>query len=503
MTSILDQPDTAAAPRARDITGTVWRHRWLVALAVLAAVAVGAALTFTAKERYTATAKLLFRDPGLSRTLFGSGLFEGSVDPARNASTNVEIVKSEAVSGRVQRAVGKVTAQLPEDVSVKGTSNADVVSIAATADKPKDAVNVANAYASEYIAFQRDTDRATVSDARETVQEALADATPEERPGLLESARQLRVLETLQTGNAEVIARATPPTSPSTPQPKRNLVIAIFAGLLLGIALALLRERMDRRLNTADEIERALGYQVLAQIPSSRRVGVVDEPFRMLRESLRYLDVTRPHRCIVVTSADAEEGKTSVATNLARMLAAGGERVMLIEADLRRPAASAQLGRSPRNPGLSGVLSGQYTLDEVVQPVGGGGRLQLVSSGPLPPNPADLLHSPLLDEMLQRALDFADHVILDTTPLLPVSDAHVLLTAPSVDGVLVVARARRTRRGRARALARVLERSRQEVLGVAVTDVRVDRAHTGYYAAAPEDLAADGDHIAGSRLVRS
>lgn len=501
MTSTFDQPDTA--PRARDITGTVWRHRWIVAVTVLACLAIGAALTLTAKERYTATAKLLFRDPGLSRTLFGSGLFEGSVDPARNASTNVEIVRSEAVSRRVKRAVGRTTARLPDDVEVKGTSNADVVSIAAAADKPKDAAVVANAYASEYIAFQRETDRATVSDALETVQQALADATAEERPGLLESARQLRVLETLQTGNAEVIARATPPTAPSTPQPKRNMIIALFAGLLLGVALALLRERMDRRLNSAEEIERALGYQVLAQIPRSRRVGVLDEPFRMLRESLRYLDVTRPHRCIVVTSADAEEGKTTVATNLARMLAAGGERVLLIEADLRRPGASAQLGRSARTAGLSDVLTGQLTLDEVVQPVASSGRLQLVSSGPLPPNPADLLHSPLFEEMLQRALDFADHVILDTTPLLPVSDAHVLLTSPSVDGVLVVARARRIRRGRARTLARMLERSRQEVLGVVANDVRSDRSQGGYYAADPGELAESGSATAGSRLVRS
>src|SRR5829696_2305425 len=342
----------AAAPPgsgARGITATAWRFRRLVAACVVVCTLLAAALTVTAKDRYTATAKLLFRDPGLSRTLFGSGLFEGSVDPARNASTNVEIVKSEAVSRRVERALGRTTARLPGDVEVEGTNNADVVSIAATAD----------------------TDRATVRDARETVERSLAEASAEERAGLIESARQLRILETLQTGNAEIIARAPAPASPSQPQPRRNLLIGLVAGLLLGVGLALLRERADRRLRSSQEIEEAIGRPVLARIPSDPRPADVytepsafDEPYRQLRESLRYLDAARPHRCLVVTSADPGEGTTTVATNLARALVADGERVLLIDAGLARRDGTDGMPAT----GFAEVLSGRVTLDEAMVP---------------------------------------------------------------------------------------------------------------------------------------
>src|SRR5829696_2743507 len=364
----------AAAPPgsgARGITATAWRFRRLVAACVLACILLAALLTLAATDRYTATAKLLFRDPGLSRTLFGSGLFEGSVDPARNASTNVEIVKSEAVSRRVERALGRTTARLPGDVEVEGTNNADVVSIAATADTARDAAAVANAYAREYIAFQRDTDRATVRDARETVERSLDEASAEERAGLIESARQLRILETLQTGNAEIIARASAPGSPSQPQPRRNLLIGLLAGLLLGVGLALLRERADRRLRSSQEIEEAIGRPVLARIPSDPRPADVytepsafDEPYRQLRESLRYLDAARPHRCLVVTSADPGEGTTTVATNLARALVADGERVLLIDAGLARRDGTDGMPAT----GFAEVLSGRVTLDEAMVP---------------------------------------------------------------------------------------------------------------------------------------
>ena len=175
-------------------------------------------------------------------------------------------------------------------------------------------------------------------------------ASPAEQAKLAESLRQLGVLRSLQTGNAEVIAEAQPDATPVSPKPKRSALLGFVVGLLLGCALALAIDFLDRRLKTLEDFERACpDYSVIASIPhtppqataAQQLAGPTGESYRMLRESLRFLDPSGLARCFVVTSADESEGKSTVAVNLASSLAAIGRRVV--------PWRPTCAGRRPRS----------------------------------------------------------------------------------------------------------------------------------------------------------
>jgi polysaccharide biosynthesis transport protein len=477
-----------------DLLRILWERKLLVLGVVVACVGASIAVSLTSEKEYTAESSLLLRDPGFARTLFGSDLFEGGVDPERVTSTKIAVIESPAVSERVESVVSR---RFPgTDVSgaaeVTPNENSDVVTIAATADGPAKAAAIANGYAAEYVAYQRELDRQKVQDAQQLVQQNLDALPPDstsERAGLEDSLKQLKVLEALQTGNADIVARAEPPDEPSAPQPLRNAVLAGLLGLVLGTGVALLADFLDRRLKSNEDFERAFGTSVLVTIPRGAvpelsdgdLAGVKGEPYRMLREGLRFLDIAGEHRCLLVTSADAGEGKTTVAVNLARALIAGGERVILIDADLRRPAAGRQLGLDEAPVGLSTALLSSQPVSEVLIDITPGGELRLLPTGPTPPNPADLLRTRRMQELLDETRELADVVIVDAAPLLPVSDTRALLDLPNVDGVLMVARAFSTRRDRASAARRVLEQSERPVLGLVLTGGREASGDYRYY----------------------
>jgi polysaccharide biosynthesis transport protein len=477
-----------------DFLRVLWERKLLVVAVVVACVGASVAVSLTSEKEYTAESSLLLRDPGFARTLFGSDLFEGGVDPERVTSTKIAVIESPAVTQRVENVVSRrfPGTDVAGAVEVEPNENSDVVTITATTDDPEKAAAIANAYANQYIAYQRELDRAKVQAAQELVRRNL-DALPEEstseRAGLQDSLEQLTVLEALQTGNADVVARATPPDEASSPKPVRDAILAGLLGLLLGIGAALLADFLDRRLKTSEDFERTFGWPVLVTIPRGAvpelsdgdLAGVKGEPYRMLREGLRFLDITVEHRCLLVTSADAGEGKTTVAVNLARALIAGGERVILIDADLRRPAAGRQLGLDEAPYGLSTSLVSVQPISDVLVDVEARGSLRLLPTGPTPPNPADLLRTRRMYDLLDEARRMADVVIVDAAPLLPVSDTRALLDLPNVDGVLMVARAFSTRRDRATAARRVLEQSERPVLGLVLTGSRDAAGDYRYY----------------------
>jgi succinoglycan biosynthesis transport protein ExoP len=471
---------------------------------ILCAVLVpGAAYAISAskQKQYSAAASLLFRDPAFDQKIFGSTALPPSTDPAREAATNVRLVSLEAVAARTSRRLrGRLSgSQISSKIRVSPEGLSDVVSVTATDPNPRFAASLANGFAAEYIGFRRAADRSKIREAQDLIRRQLGSLPPAQQAtdGKARSLlQQLDVLGSLQTGNAELVQRATPPLSPSSPKTTENTLVGGVLGLLLGVGSVLLLERLDRRVRDPKELESLFDRPVLGAVGESRAlarekgsVGRLEvgerEAFRMLRANLRYFNVDHQVGSVLVTSAAPGDGKTTVAWNLAATAAEGGGHVLLIEADLRHPSIAEGLGHRGAA-GLSTVLAAQADVDDVVQEIPlqdqGNGRglrtLQVLLAGPLPPNPSDLLESDRMREVIANAEREYDLVVIDTPPTSVVSDAVPLVK--QVGGVIVVGRIGKTTRDAATHLRNQLRNLGAPVLGVVVNTVRSDSESYGY-----------------------
>ncbi len=486
--------DLAAILRA------IRRRAWLVLVCALLSVAAAAAVSLSQEKEFTATAALLFRDPGLDQKLFGSTYLPPSSDPAREAATNVKLVSLEVVADRTARRLknGLDGTRVAALVDVAAQGNSDVVSVNARGRTPQAAATLANAFTSQYIAFRRDADRAKISEAQRLVESRLPLANDRsDRERLLSQAQQLRVLASLQTGNAELVQPAKPPGAPSSPKTLRNSVLGFILGLLIGVMLAVGLERLDRRLRTTDDIQEVVDLPLLGSVPLSAELGgsqalrspLLAEAFRMLRARLRYFNVDRKMSSIMVTSALPREGKSTVAWNLAAAAASMGEReVILVELDLHRPTIATRYGL-PSSPGLSELLSHDIDVATATQQVhisapgeeSAGSAFNVIVAGRRPPNPAALLDSTRMLELLATLAERYDLVVFDTPPASVVSDAIPLMER--VEGVIVVTRLGESTRDSLRAFAHTLTQVHARVLGVVANgDVTDAKAYDyGYY----------------------
>jgi capsular exopolysaccharide synthesis family protein len=330
---------------------------------------------------------------------------------------------------------------------------------------------------------------------------------------LRRQADQLRVLASLQTGNAELVQEAAPPASPSSPRTVRNVVLGVVVGLLMGLGLAFLLERFDRRLRDPEEIEATFGRPILGTVPESRTLGeagpspsgvpgwVESESFNMIRANLRYFNVGRPARSILVTSAAPGEGKTTITWNLAAAAASTGDRVLVIEADLRHPSALDPDALEPK-PGLGAVLAGNADLGDVLiqlpVPTRAGGELvrhmDVVPAGAVPPNPIDLLESETMERLIREAEARYELVIIDSAPTAVVSDAIPLVK--TVSGVIVVTRLGKSTRPATQQLRRQLENLDAPTLGVVVNSMKSQATGYGYgYGSTPNAAASSTPRV--------
>jgi tyrosine-protein kinase len=308
-----------------------------------------------------------------------------------------------------------------------------------------------------------------------------------------------------------------------SPKPVRNIAIAGVLGFILGLLAAFLRDHFDRGLRNREMVEQEFGVPVIGQIPFAklrkrdRRVvfwqgfGEVAESFRALRANLQYLGVKRPLRTILITSASPQQGKTTVAANLALAIARSGANVIVLEGDLRRPRLDDAFDASPHGPGLTSVLVGEMDVDEAIVDVAmpstltaegsthgeREGRLSFLPSGPQPPNPSELLSSVPMTKLLDRLALGYDYVLIDSPPVLIVADALEL--ARLVDGVVLVVRRNHATKDDARELRALVERLGINLLGVVFTDVAPAGLYYGGYRDRP---GATGGETRGDALER-
>jgi capsular exopolysaccharide synthesis family protein len=345
---------------------------------------------------------------------------------------------------------------------------------------------------------------ATVTDSSKVRSKLIADVLATEFTQMVESLETPAAVASqtpTRTGDStirvdptikvQVVAGPRLDSKPVSPQPVRDLGLASLLGLLVGVGLAVLREVTDNSVKSGEALAELAGAPVLATILydpraskkpliSGRRTGSARaEALRKLRTNLQFVDVDRPVRVIVVTSAVPSEGKSSVAVNLAIVFADAGQRVLVIDADLRRPKVAEYLGIEGAV-GLTNLLAGQTEADDVIQRWGP--RLWALPSGFLPPNPSELLASQHMADLLKAFRERFDIVIIDSPPLLAVTDAAIL--AVGADGALLVARATKTSGSQVTGAVRALEAVNARLLGCAfnmVAGMKSENYYSSYY----------------------
>lgn len=309
---------------------------------------------------------------------------------------------------------------------------------------------------------------------------------------------------TAAPANVAVAEYATQPEHPSRPRPKLYLLIGALLAALAGVGMALLRQRLDQRLDIGETDTTVLGLSILARIPHHRPkpAGGTDEAFRLLLANLAFVNQGERPRALAVVSSSEQEGKSTTVISLARAAAETGLETLAVDADLRRPSLLKKLGLSPppSAPGLSSFLArSALSLTEAALELPDTPNLRVVPAGPLPPNPAALLASGMLAEFDERARRTFQLVVYDTPPLSIAADAS--LVASQADGVILVIDARKTRRKAAHQAVEQLRRARVNLLGAVINRV-ADRDDAAYYYA-PDESEREPDHAPRRELESS
>lgn len=490
----------------------VLRRRWrLVALCVVIAVGLGLAWSFSQTKMYSGTASLLLEPQ--QTTTDNAGVV---MDP-EEVATQADVVASVQVAELVANDLGLQVdnpQDLLDDITVSVVEDKRVVEVSALESSPQLAADVANSFAEQYIVYREDQTTAgaeaqtqrytdqiqTLEDRISQVRQEARSATGNDRQdlraeesGLLSQkaalTSQLELLQTSQTTplpGGEVLLRAEAPSSPAEPQPIRAGLLAAVIGLIVGVGLAYARDRLDDAVRDEERLRIALGGRpILGSIPNSDdeaagRVATLmapqsplSEAYRALNTNVRFLlAAEREHLAgrgdvLMVTSAGPGEGKTSVATNLAVAASRVGLRVIVVDADLRRPAVADRFGLDVPI-GLSDLLAAGGPAEPHLHEVGLD-DLRVLAAGSIPPNPAELLASPLMTGILDDLAQHADLVVVDTAPVLRVADSLELID--QINLLLLVARRKISRLHQVSAAVDRIRQVGGSVSGAAFNDV--------------------------------
>ena len=311
---------------------------------------------------------------------------------------------------------------------------------------------------------------------------------------LLQSFENIRLAEAQSTSNIVVVEPAVLPTAPIRPRTLQNTLLGGLIGLMLAVGVVFLIEYLDDRVRSPEQIDKTLKLPVVgliakmsngASISDKSHVIAVREPrspvveaFRSLRTNIQFAGVDQPMRTLLVTSAGPSEGKSTIASNLAVVMAQAGLKVALVDCDLRRPSQHKQF-EIPNRSGLTDVLLRDPSQWQDIAVPSGIANLSLISSGALPPNPSELLGSKRMHQLLEHLQQAYEVIILDAPPLLPVTDALVL--ASMVDGVVLVIDYGTTRIGEAVQGKSQLNQSGAHLVGVVMNKIPTGRRGYAYY----------------------
>jgi tyrosine-protein kinase len=499
--------ETRHASTLRDYFNVVYRRKWIILQAIILVPAIAVYLSLRQEKLYQAEAQVLLTQQNLANLLTGVSSSDVFQSVERVTQTQADIARVPRIADRAVRASGVRTRTGPMllgESSVTADPSANILFFTVTETSRSLAARLATAYARAYTEYKHELDTAALKKARQDLEARMADirsrggGSSSLYSSLASKDELLKTMEALQTSNASVIQPATSGWKVA-PTPRRNGMLGLALGIILGLGLAFLREALDTRVRSSDEISERLGLPLLARLSAPPRrlkrtnklVTLADpnsaeaESFRMLRTNLEFVRLGKKAKVILITSAIEAEGKSTTAANLAVALARSGKRVTLVDLDLRRPFLH-QFFPPRAQPGLTHVALGYASIEEALIKVpvmdqsprrspyenGNGsarveGLLEVMTSGPMPPNFDDFVGAKPVAHILKTLSKRADVVLVDATPLLIVGDAMSL--ASVVDAMLIVTRINVVRRPMLKELRRVLDTLPGEKLGFVLT----------------------------------
>ena len=529
------------------------RGLWIVLCCVLAAAAAFVYSKHQTKK-YTATASLIFKSNQLTQQIAG---LPTSLPALAAQNSNVKLVQVGDMAEKTASQLGKgLTEQkvsrslsIAQQGETSAAGEAGIVDVSASVTSPILAAGIANTYAEQFVAEQQASNHHFYTSALATVSKQLAALHPKQRLGtagvaLQDRAQELKFLAEQQYGGVQLAQRAPVPTSASSPSTSKDTLIGGALGLLLGIGLVLVLERLDPRIREPGELETLYGSPLLGVVPESKSLSRSIQPapdtrlalppaeaetFNLILAHMDSFNRERELRTVLVTSAAPSDGTTTVSLHLAEAAAAGGARTLLLELDFRRPMLARQLGIHSEL-GLGDVLSDAVAIGDATQTINLPVPLGIQTTGPtldvlvsgatqspdgapitnvapeeaqsddplqrlisgkdfrrnasgLPASPGELIKSHTMDVLLEKVKATYDLVIVDTPSLMIASDAFPMLR--KVDGVLVVSRIGHDRRDVAQRLQQILDRSAVPLVGVVANRFNSSRFN-------PSDLGAYG-----------
>ena len=466
----------------RDYLGVLARWWWLIALVTIAAGIAAYMLADRKTPQYEASATLMYEmQMDVSNPLGGAVYYDPSATEL-DVGSAIALLDSPEVISRATSALGAAAvASAPYSVSGAATTGSTTnnlvngLTISAVSTNPQLAAAAANTYTTVIIDLRKQREKARIALAERVLAGKIAGFTGGAQSSadyiLLEQRlRDLQILAATVTGNFTKIAPAVVPTAPFAPRPKRSGILGIAVGLFAGIGIAFLLEQLDTSIRTEDRLVGIMRQPILARIPRvakkslehdvlltiSDPAGSAAEAFRMLRSNLEFTQVDGDLSSVIVTSSVQGEGKSVTACNLAVSLALAGKRIVVVDGDLRRPRVHTYFGLS-NNVGVSTVAAGRTKLTSALQsvslrPGSGNGpaaaaaasladdgsqvvpRLIVLPSGPLPPNPGEVVASKRFAAIINQLEEETDLVIVDSPAMLAVGDTAAL--AAKVDGMV-------------------------------------------------------------------
>lgn len=503
------------------------RRKWWVAVAIVATTASAVFFAAHQTKQYSASAQVLLNPD----TSLVNGAGQSAADAqARFDSGQAVIAHTPAVATRAVSLAGGpsgVTANsLLNDSTVSSDPSSNVLTFTVTSGDRAAAKDLVNGYVDAYSSYSADGETQNIRTAIATLNRQLTDlerrvkqtkasgssaaALYAELKGVInQRTHDQEALNSVQASGGATVARRASGASQTRPTPGKDAALGVVLGIVLGIALAFVREALDTRVRSADEIGERLGIKLLARIPtpprklsSHNRLAMLEpensksraEAYRKLRVAMDFANIECKGTTIMITSSVEREGKSTTVANLAVALARDGRRVILVDLDLRRPYIAKFFGLEGR-PGTTDVVLGRATLDDALASIvldprpdrltGGNGsrppdegRLEVLVAGQLPPDPAEFLGTPTLSDLLATLAARADVVLIDSAPLVPVSDGVAL--SRHVDAMIVIAHAELLRRPILGEMDRLLHTCDATKLGFVLTGAEAEGGDYGY-----------------------